>query len=85
VIFNVRHELTSADLAYAVALDTEVERDGRMAQGIYIGSLTKTDIREIGRTRVVRSGLPQMWLEVEDDALIRLARERIDTLWPKGA
>lgn len=80
--FNVQHRLDASDLAVAVALDAEIERRPGTPQRVYIGSLTKTDIREIGRVRVRGCGLPASWPSVDDRDLIGIARERINQLWP---
>lgn len=85
MIFNVRHELVSNDLACAVALEAELETGTALGQKVRIGQLTKTQIRGIARERVLRSGEPRFWPEVEEAQILVAARDRVDHLWPKGA
>jgi hypothetical protein len=86
VIFNVRHELTSYDLAYAIALESETYVGNTRGQYVRLGALTKTEVREIAKERVARNGSDSnYWPELSEDGLLKVARERIDQLWPKGA
>jgi hypothetical protein len=84
MIFHVRHELVTVDLAHAVALDAEVEEDSSRGRRIRIGSLTKTEIKLIARERVGRNGEPDYWPEIEEEGLHAIARERVQQLWPRG-
>jgi hypothetical protein len=85
VIFNVRFELVNADLAHAIALEAEIEEGTSRGRRVRIGSLTKTEIREIARERVSRNGERDYWPTIEEEDLLRVARERVQQLWPKGA
>ncbi|MGH2938309.1 MAG: hypothetical protein ACRDPE_09345 [Solirubrobacterales bacterium] len=85
LVVHVRHELVSFDLACAIALEAETEVGTTLGQKVRIGQLTKTQIREIAKDRVRRSGEPDYWPEVEDAQILVAARERVDYLWPKGA
>lgn len=85
MIIQVRHELISFDLAHAVALEAESEEETRLGRQIRIAQLTKTEIRQIGTSRLLRSGEAEYWPEILEDGLFEYARGRVDGLWPKGA
>lgn len=85
MIIRVRHELTSADLAHALALyaETTVGSSGRLRACISVQG--KKAVREIARARVEEQGRSDCWPDVLEDGLLDYARRHIDDLWPKGA
>jgi hypothetical protein len=85
VIIQVRHELTSYDLALAVASFADYRTGSTESVGEWIQALTKTEIRELARQRVTTTGdNTEYWGDPPAD-LVSLAREHINYLWPKGA
>jgi hypothetical protein len=80
-VFSVRHELTQADLAYAVAIDAEIRGGSTQEVTDYIGSLGKRRVNAIVRARLKWSGGPAYWPEVTEANLLVAAKERIGQLW----
>jgi hypothetical protein len=92
VIFNIRYELTSYDLAYALAIQCEIdlpETPPTIAAHLRNHGWTKTEIRKAARSRLELSGTPDSWPDLEPHSevigLLRTCREHVNALWPKGA
>lgn len=85
MIFKLRFELTSHDLAIAVT--RIAERRGGSTEQIeaWISSRRKKEIREAGHRTLVDWGDPSKWPEPAEESLYACARKRIIKLWPKGA
>lgn len=83
MIFNLRVELVSYDVAYALALEADLKEGSVEEVADWIVSRTKTECRQIARQRVLRNGESDYWPEVPGDLLL-VARHHVDRLWPKG-
>jgi hypothetical protein len=92
--FNVTHELASYELAMALALEGELQDFKTAAElDAWLGSTTKTAIKEIAKERVKIQGESDNWSSLEfntaaglsDEDQLRKARERVNALWPEGA
>lgn len=84
MIFKLKFELVSYDVAYALALAAEVREGSTQEIADWIGSRTKTDCKQIAQERVQRNGESDYWPEVEEREMMLRARAHVDHLWPEG-
>lgn len=86
MIFAIRFELTTADLAEALVLRAELEEPSDRTVEQWVASRSKNEIREFARERLGWSGDPKGWPGIEGGAaLLAVARETCQRHWPRGA